>query len=69
MASIAELDEQIMVNVFYVEKVIFVAEQDGVKPCKPQYNYPVTYSKFESAAGASQALALKSSSTGKRRVT
>jgi hypothetical protein len=32
MATIAELDGQIMANAFYVQKVIFVAEQDGVKP-------------------------------------
>jgi len=32
MAAVTELDGQIMVNAFYVQKVIFVAEQDGVKP-------------------------------------
>jgi len=32
VAAVAGLDGQIMVNAFYVQKVIFMAEQDAVKP-------------------------------------
>ena len=34
VAAVAGLDGQIMVNAFYVQKVIFMAEQDAVKPWK-----------------------------------